>query len=310
MKLNLIKHRKIYLWIPTALMAVSLAAILFKGLNYGIDFSGGNLFQVVYEKPVTLADVNAALDKVSPDISQMNATSRKVQLSDDRIVILRSQEITEDEKDKVLETLKSVGDYKVEKIEKVGASVGEDLKFAAIYSLVIGSILIVIYITIRFEFIFAVGSIAALAHDVLLALGLVVILGYEVNTPFIAAILTIVGYSINDTIVIFDRMRENLKAKRRLRLTTEQIFENSVNQCLRRSVNTSVTTFFAVLALLIFGGESLRTFIVALLVGVTAGAYSSIFMAPLIVYLLSRGGKKLEEFAEKDKDEQEEKILV
>ena len=147
-------------------------------------------------------------------------------------------------------------------------------------------------------------------HDAILALGGVVLLGYEVNTPFIAAILTIVGYSINNTIVIFDRIRENLLVRRRLRLSIEKIFENSVNQCFRRSMNTSLTTMFAVLALLIFGGDSLKTFVVALLIGVVVGTYSSMFLATLLVYMMSKNGKKLEKFDEKDKEETEEKILV
>jgi len=309
MKLNLIKHRKIYLWIPVALMAVSLAAILFKGLNYGIDFSGGNLFQVTFEKPVTLTEVNESLDKIAGEIPQLNATSRKVQLSEERVVILRSQEITEDEKDKVLENLRSIGNYSIDKIEKVGASIGEELKFAAIWSLVVGAVLIVLYITFRFEFFFAVAAVICLLHDVIIACGGISLLGYEVNNPFIAAILTMVGYSINDTIVIFDRVRENLTARRRLRLSTEQILETSVNQCVRRSLNTSLTTMFAVLALLIFGGDSLKSFVVALLIGVVVGTYSSMFLATPLVYIMTKNRNSLEKFDEKEKEE-EEKILV
>ncbi|MDR3258099.1 MAG: protein translocase subunit SecF, partial [Fusobacteriaceae bacterium] len=233
-----------------------------------------------------------------------------VQISDDKVVILRSQEINEDEKVIVLETLKSLGTYKIDKVEKVGASIGEELKYSAIYSLGIGAILIVIYITIRFEFIFAISAVIALIHDIIIAMGAVVLLGYEINTPFIAAILTILGYSINDTIVIYDRVRENLAARRRTKLSIQEILENSINQVISRSINTSITTLFSIIALLIFGGDSLKTFIVTLLIGVLVGTYSSLFVATPLVYLLSKNKKTLEEFDVEKKEDDEEKILV
>jgi preprotein translocase subunit SecF len=310
MKIRFIDDLKIYMSISLLLIIISIGAVFVKGFNYGIDFSGGNLFQITYDNGITLSGVNEKLDTISNEIPQLSANSRKVQISDDKVVILRSQEITEAEKEKVLETLKSLGTYKIDKVEKVGASIGEELKYSAIYSLGIGAILIVIYITIRFEFVFAISAVIALIHDIIIAMGAVVLLGFEINTPFIAAVLTILGYSINDTIVIYDRVRENLAARRRTKLSIQAILENSIGQVISRSVNTSLTTLFSIVALLIFGGDSLKTFIVTLLIGVLIGTYSSLFIATPLVYLLSKNKKTLEEFDAEKKEDEEDKILV
>ena len=216
MKVNLhiIKRIKLYLSISTVLVTLSIIVFFTKGLNYGIDFSGGNLFQLKYtETTVTLNQINENLDKLAEELPQVNSNSRKVQISNDGTVIVRVPELNEADKDKVLESLKNLGAYNLDKEDKVGASIGDDLKKSAIYSLGIGAILIVIYITMRFEFSFAVGGILSLLHDIIIAVGFIALMGYEVDTPFIAAILTILGYSINDTIVIYDRIRENLKRK-------------------------------------------------------------------------------------------------
>jgi len=308
-----IKYTKIYLAVSAIALVISIGAILIKGMNYGIDFSGGNLFQVKYDKSaeVTLNKVNTILDTLKDEIKQMDPNSRKVQISDDGVVIIRSQEVTEEEKNKILETLKEVGEYQLDKVDQVGASVGAELKSSAIYALVIGGILIIIYITFRFEFTFAVGAVLALLHDIIISTGVIALLGYEVNSTFIAAILTILGYSINDTIVIYDRIRENLKIRRRNKKTIEETLDESLNQVITRSVNTSVTTLFSIIALLLFGGDTLKTFVVTLLVGVTAGTYSSLFVATPLVYLMTKNKNTLESFDEKkEKKENEEKILV
>jgi len=144
--------------------------------------------------------------------------------------------------------------------------------------------LIIAYISFRFELKFALGGVIALLHDIIIAIGVIALLGYEINSSFIAAILTILGYSINDTIVVYDRIRENLKRHKGLSL--ENIIDNSVNDVMTRSLNTSFTTLLAVLAVLIFGGDTLKSFMVTLLVGIGVGTYSSIFVASPIVYLL------------------------
>ena len=319
MKVNLhiIRKMKYYLSVSIILVVLSIIVFFAKGLNYGIDFTGGNLFQLKYnDKKVTLTEINDNLDKLSEKLPQVNSNSRKVQISEDGTVILRVPELKEEDKKEVLNSLQELGAFNLDKEDKVGASIGDDLKKSAIYSLGIGAILIVLYITLRFEFSFAIGGILSLLHDIIIAIGFIALMGYEVDTPFIAAILTILGYSINDTIVIYDRIRENLKRRHTKNWTLEDCMDESVNQTAIRSLNTSITTLFSVIALLIFGGASLKTFIMTLLIGILAGTYSSIFIATPIVYILNkRKGNNMEDMFKDDDDENNdgkrvEKILV
>lgn len=319
MKVNLhiIRKMKYYLSVSIILVVLSIIVFFAKGLNYGIDFTGGNLFQLKYnDKKITLTEINENLDKLSEKLPQVNSNSRKVQISEDGTVILRVPELKEEDKKEVLNSLQELGAFNLDKEDKVGASIGDDLKKSAIYSLGIGAILIVLYITLRFEFSFAIGGILSLLHDIIIAVGFIALMGYEVDTPFIAAILTILGYSINDTIVIYDRIRENLKRRHNKNWTLEDCMDESVNQTAIRSLNTSITTLFSVIALLIFGGASLKTFIMTLLIGILAGTYSSIFIATPIVYILNkRKGNNMEDMFKNDDDENNngkrvEKILV
>ena len=319
MKVNLhiIRNIKYYLSVSIVLVILSIVVFFAKGLNYGIDFTGGNLFQLKYkDKQITLTEINENLDKLSEKLPQVNSNSRKVQISEDGTIILRVPELKEEDKKEILNSLQELGAFNLDKEDKVGASIGDDLKKSAIYSLGIGAILIVLYITLRFEFSFAIGGILSLLHDIIIAVGFIALMGYEVDTPFIAAILTILGYSINDTIVIYDRIRENLKRRHTKNWTLEDCMDESVNQTAIRSLNTSITTLFSVIALLIFGGASLKTFIMTLLIGILAGTYSSIFIATPIVYLLNkRKGNNMEDMFKDDDDEKHggkrvEKILV
>lgn len=312
MQIEIIKNSKKFLGISAVFLIVSLVVFFAKGLNYGIDFSGGNLFQLKFEKSITLNQINSNLDEIAKTIHQVNPNSRKVQISEDNTVIIRTPELKESEKTEVLNNLKKIGNFEIDKEEKVGASVGEELKTSAILALSIGAVLIILYITFRFEFTFAIAAVAALFHDLIIAIGVIALLGYEIDTPFIAAILTILGYSINDTIVVFDRIRENMKRKNRG--TFEQCLDKSVNQVMIRSLNTSVTTLFAIIAILVFGGDSLKTFIMTLLIGILAGTYSSVFIATPLVYILDKNkkgpNKGFNSFKEETKKENEEKILV
>jgi len=318
MKVNLhiIRNIKYYLSVSIVLVVLSIVVFFAKGLNYGIDFTGGNLFQLKYnDKKITLTEINENLDKLSEKLPQVNSNSRKVQISEDGTVILRVPELKEEDKKEVLNSLQELGAFNLDKEDKVGASIGDDLKKSAIYSLGIGAILIVLYITLRFEFSFAIGGILSLLHDIIIAVGFIALMGYEVDTPFIAAILTILGYSINDTIVIYDRIRENLKRRHTKNWTLEDCMDESVNQTAIRSLNTSITTLFSVIAILVFGGASLKTFIMTLLIGILAGTYSSIFIATPIVYILNkRKGNNMEDMFKDDDENNDgkrvEKILV
>ena len=318
MKVNLhiIRNIKYYLSVSIVLVVLSIVVFFAKGLNYGIDFTGGNLFQLKYnDKQITLTEINDNLDKLSEKLPQVNSNSRKVQISEDGTIILRVPELKEEDKKEVLNSLQELGAFNLDKEDKVGASIGDDLKKSAIYSLGIGAILIVLYITLRFEFSFAIGGILSLLHDIIIAVGFIALMGYEVDTPFIAAILTILGYSINDTIVIYDRIRENLKRRHTKNWTLEDCMDESVNQTAIRSLNTSITTLFSVIAILVFGGASLKTFIMTLLIGILAGTYSSIFIATPIVYILNkRKGNNMEDMFKDDDENNDgkrvEKILV
>ena len=318
MKVNLhiIRNIKYYLSVSIVLVVLSIVVFFAKGLNYGIDFTGGNLFQLKYnDKQITLTEINDNLDKLSEKLPQVNSNSRKVQISEDGTIILRVPELKEEDKKEILNSLQELGAFKLDKEDKVGASIGDDLKKSAIYSLGIGAILIVLYITLRFEFSFAIGGILSLLHDIIIAVGFIALMGYEVDTPFIAAILTILGYSINDTIVIYDRIRENLKRRHTKNWTLEDCMDESVNQTAIRSLNTSITTLFSVIAILVFGGASLKTFIMTLLIGILAGTYSSIFIATPIVYILNkRKGNNMEDMFKDDDENNDgkrvEKILV
>ncbi|WP_320045934.1 protein translocase subunit SecF [uncultured Ilyobacter sp.] len=290
MKIDIVNHTTKWLGISAFVVIFALVGLLFKGLNFGIDFSGGNLYQFKFEKNITLGEVNSFFDEVSKDFPQLDGKSRKVQVSGENTVILRTSEMDEGQKNDFLDKVKNFGEYDLQKSDKVGATIGEELKTSAFYALILGCILIVLYITIRFEFKFAMAAVIALFHDVIISVGGIALLGYEVNTPFIAAVLTILGYSINDTIVVFDRIRETLKRKNSPELG--DAINISINQVMTRSINTSLTTFLAVIAILIFGGESLKTFITTLLIGVVAGTYSSIFVASPLVYLLEKNKDK------------------
>ncbi|WP_319204479.1 protein translocase subunit SecF [uncultured Ilyobacter sp.] len=290
MKIDIVNHTTKWLGVSAFVVIFAIAGLLFKGLNFGIDFSGGNLYQFKFEKNITLGEVNSFFDEVSKDFPQLDGKSRKVQVSGENTVILRTSEMDEGQKNEFLDKVENLGAYDLQKADKVGATIGEELKTSAFYALILGCILIVLYITIRFEFKFAMAAVIALFHDVIISVGGIALLGYEINTPFIAAVLTILGYSINDTIVVFDRIRETLKRKNSPELG--DAINISINQVMTRSINTSLTTFLAVIAILVFGGESLKTFITTLLIGVVAGTYSSIFVASPLVYLLEKNKDK------------------
>ena len=244
-----------------------------------------------------------------------------MQYSEDNTIVLRTEQLTDAQKNAVLKQLtEKTGKYELVKYDTVGPTIGKELTSNALTALLIGSLLIIIYITIRFEFVYAVAGVAAVLHDVIIAMGLIAFLKYEINTPFIAAILTILGYSMNDTIVVFDRIREN-DAKEGKTKDFAEIIEESVNQVYMRSLFTSLTTLLSITVLLIFGGDSLRTFNTALFIGMIFGTYSSIFVASPLVYLMRKYRKKRKDTDHKDKSkryrqktvngyDEDEKVLV
>ena len=292
--IDFIKNSKFTVFLSSALILASIFSLIINdGPKLSIDFNGGTLIAVNYTKPVNINDLRLKLKNVNIGRRNFDFSSAEIKhFGDKSSIALRIANIENEPEDfssKLIETLKSAypnaypknkNDF-ILSIGKVSPKVGSELSGKAIMAVIYAISLILIYISLRFEFVFAVGAIAAIAHDVIITLGMFSILGYEISLPVIAAFLTIVGYSLNDTIVIFDRIRENIKI-----LRTSPILETvnrSINESLSRTIVTSLTTFFVVLILYFFGGEVIHYFSFALIVGVLVGTYSSIFVASLIV---------------------------
>lgn len=282
MRFDFVGRSKLWLTLSALVILVGVAALFLRGgLNLGIDFRGGTLLQLRFEKGVTTQQVRDVLATYGLEKSG-------IQKAGDNTVLIRTKDLTDAERRDVLAGLKDkVGSYEILRVEKVGAFISAELRNNAFLALAIASALMLIYITLRFEFKFAVAGILALLHDVFITVGLFALLNVEIDSTFVAAILTIVGYSINDTIVVFDRIRENLKKRKKEPLG--DIVNISINQTLARSINTSLTTLFAVIALLLFGGETTKVFALALFIGLISGTYSSIFIASPIWYLWRKG---------------------
>lgn len=308
MNLRLMKTKKIYFIFSICMILFSLFSIFTKGFNLGIDFTGGNIYQMKFEKAVSKDEFGKTLTELSKKFPSLK--SYKVQYSEGNTVLLRTQIADEKEKAAVLTDIKETsGNYELIKSDAIGSVIGSELARNAILALSIGSIFILIYITIRFEWIYALSSVLALLHDVLVTIGFISFFQFEIDTPFIAAILTILGYSMNDTIVIFDRIREN-DHKYNGKKPFGEVIDESVNKVFLRSLYTSVTTLLALLALLIFGGSTLRTFNITLLIGIVYGTYSSIWLASPLVYLLRRFKKPPKAEKPNKKDKGMEKAIV
>ncbi len=259
------------------------------GLNQGIDFAGGSLVRVEFAKPTAVEEIRDALREKGHEVGSITiqrVADAKVSGTEFHIKTKSLSEMESDTSQQHLIAQKIVDDLtevygqsnrvEVRSIEEVGSAVGHDLAIQGFWCVVAGSLLILAYITLRFEFRFAVAAVVAVVHDVLVTVALFAIFNWEFNLPIIAALLTIVGYSLNDTIVIFDRIRENYTSAVQ---NFREIVNNSINQCMSRTVITSATTFFVVVVMLIFGGDILRLFVAALCIGVVVGCYSTVFIA-------------------------------
>ncbi|MDD3656011.1 MAG: protein translocase subunit SecF [Atribacterota bacterium] len=280
--IQFVSRRKIFYIISGLIILIGIISLLFLGFNFGIDFAGGTLIQLEFnQENITVAEIRNVLGEI-------NLASSTIQLLSDNEFVVRTAQIGLQERQNILETIEhKIGPFEVLRVEMVGPVIGESLKRLAVLAIIFAFIGIILYITIRFQFRYAITSIIALGHDVLIALGIISILQKEITIPIIAAILTIVGYSLNNTIVIFDRLRENLKLK--LHSPLEEVIDLSINQSLSRTINTALTTLLPVLALYFFGG-TLSDFAFVLLVGITVGTYSSICIAgPLLLELKKRG---------------------
>ena len=272
-KLNFpfMKYRKMLIGISLVCILASFGLLMTKGLNLGVDFTGGLVLQVKFEKPVDIAEVRSALSK----IDQGNAT---IQAFDATDVLLRFQAQDDQVRKDVLDVLKTdVGNYKVLRIDKIGPVVGSELRAQATYALLLALAGILIYMAFRFRFRFGASAVISLIHDVILMLGVYSLTGKEVSVTFIVLFLTVAGYSLNDSIVVLDRIRENWGQVRGKGIV--ELVNTSINQTLSRTINTSVTTLLPVISMYLFGGEVISNFAFAFLIGIGVGTYSSIYIA-------------------------------
>ncbi len=264
-------RRRWWYFLSALVIVPGLISLALQGLNLGIDFTGGTLMQLEFQQAVTESQVRGVLE--AHGIPQAT-----LQSSGETGIIIRSPELDTGERAAVMESLeKQVGSFEVMRTENVGAVISEELRDAALWALALASVLMVAYITLRFQFRFAVAAVLAVLHDVFLVVGIFSLLRIPVDSSLVAALLTIIGYSINDTIVFFDRIRENLKEHRKG--SVAPLVNQSIRQTLVRAINTSLTTLAAVAALLFLGGETTRIFALALFMGILSGTYSSIFTA-------------------------------
>ncbi len=280
--IDFLKYRKIFITVSIAFIAIGLVSILARGgLNYGIDFAGGTLVQLKFNEAADIGKIRESLQGIELGDSVIQEFGSPEEIL---IRVEKSSESLKNLSDVITEALQGsfgADAFIVERVEVVGPQVGKDLRRKALLALLYAMIGTLIYITFRFELRFALGANLALIHDVLITVGVFSLLNKEFNLPIIAAVLTIVGYSLNDTIVIFDRIRERLalKKKEKFEVTVNQ----SISQTLGRTILTSLTTLIVVLALYFFGGEVIHDFAFALIIGVVVGTYSTVFIASTTV---------------------------
>jgi SecD/SecF fusion protein len=283
--IDFIKNRKKFYAISLAVIIIGLGFGLVKGLNYGIDFTGGTMMQIEMGQKVDIDEVMSTISEFDLDPTIVYAGEGNTQIVIRTIKDLKSAERTE-----VVNKLQekySFEDSDVLASEEFGPTVGKDLRRNAIKSILIAAIVLLIYIRFRFkDWKYGLAAVAGLAHDVLVALSIYAIFRITINNPFIAGILTVVGYSINDTIVVFDRIRENTKFYKRKQ--NVELINDSVNQTLSRSLMTSLTTFIVMVPLFVMASSELRGFLIPLMIGVFTGTYSSIFLCSPIFYELTK----------------------
>jgi preprotein translocase subunit SecF len=298
---------KLFISVSILVILTSYALLFTKGLNYGIDFVGGTIVQVKYDKKAPIKKIREAL-KVDKDFSGASVT----EFGSPQEVVIRvtnsTTSVANDIGDKVKTLLKDTGKFEVRRVDMVGPKVGSELREKGIMAMFLSILTILIYVAFRFEWRFAVASILALVHDVSIAMGALALFQVDVNLDILAALLTILGYSLNDTIIVFDRIREQVRESKVYDLFA--VINEAVTKTLSRTTLTSLTTFFVVLTLFLFGGEIIYGFSFTMLVGVVVGTYSSIFVAsPLLKWLGFDVKKYKDDLAEKERQRKEKEKL-
>ena len=269
--------RKLAIVFSLLLIGISIGSLAVRGLNFGLDFTGGTLIEVGYEQAVDLQEVRRALDKTGLD----DAVVQHFGTAKDVLVRLppRVGEESEALGDQILLALKSTSDseVKLRRQEFVGPQVGDELRDKGGLAMLIALAFILVYVMARFEYRFALGAIAAVIHDVIIVMGCFALFQWDFDLTVLAAVLAVIGYSLNDTIVVFDRIRENFRKMRKD--SPISVINTSLNQTLSRTLMTSITTLMVVLAMFFLGGELIHSFSLALIIGILVGTYSSIYVA-------------------------------
>lgn len=283
--LKIVEKSKIWISISLIIIVIGLGFACVKGLNFGLDFKGGTQISIQLNENINKEDADAVVKQYAPDSTTTISNVYEYEIKSTDLGSEQLSSIMSDFKDKF-----DLDDSALISHEEIGASVGKELTRNSFLAILAASVVMLIYVAIRFEFKFGVAALIATLHDVLITIAFYAVFGITVNTPFIAAILTIVGYSMNDTIVIFDRIRENLKKMRRADVI--EVANTSINETLTRSIYTSLSTLITIIAINILV-PSVREFTVPLIVGIVCGAYSSIFIAtPVWIFLKEKMDKK------------------
>lgn len=279
-KFDIIGRRKVWYAISSLLIIASLFFMVTRGFNMGIDFTGGTIMDLRFEKAVNINDIRSVLNEYNLSNSTIQLSGESSSSTEAQNVMIRTIDLEEQERKDVMAALSDkLGNYQVLREEKVGATMGTELIMNAIYATIISWLLIIAYVSYRFEFKFGIAAVLGLVHNVIIVLGAFALTQRQVDSSFIAALLTIIGYSINDTIVIFDRIRENLKLHFRKNGDIVELVNVSIFQTMTRSIYTVCTVLFATFALYFFGGDTTKDFAFAMLIGFFCGAYTSIFIA-------------------------------
>ena len=279
---SIVRNWKIFFAITIIGLMIGYGSMIFRGFNLGIDFTGGSIMDLKFEKAVQVAQVREVLGKHNLGGAIIQLESNDSAATSSQGVLIRTPVIADNDRTTVMQDMeKSLGKFEIRRVENVGATIGGELIQQAAIAIFLSWVLMVLYITIRFQLNFALAAIIALIIDVSVTLSWFSLLQLEIDSTFVAALLTVVGYSVNGTIVIFDRIRENLKVHRRTETVTDML-DNSIKSTLTRTIYTTITTLFAIVAIFLFGGETIHNFSFAMLVGCCSGAYTSILLAGTI----------------------------
>lgn len=298
---DFIKYSSYGVVFSCALIIASFVLLGIKGFNLGIDFAGGSIVQLQYNKEAPLAEIRELIAK---DVRFKNTQVSEFGSKEEVLLKIPyiPTEVNEDISQDVMKLLESSGDFTLRRVDSVGPKVGDELKQNGIIAISLALIAMMIYISFRYEWRFSLAGVLALTHDVIIVSGVVILVGIDFNLDVLAALLTIIGYSINDTIIIFDRIREQMLIKRQKDM--RYVINEAISNTLSRTLLTSLTVFFVVLTLYIFGGEIIVGFSLPMLVGVFLATYSSIYFAPRLALIF---GFNLEEYYAKELNKQKKR---